>query len=53
MVSKSCMADERSNRPMRGIQNKMTSYQLEIYAKSNHSNFTQRKNRGFIRVCYD
>jgi len=28
----------------------LTAYQSKIYAKSNHSNFTQRANRGFIRV---
>jgi hypothetical protein len=26
------------------------AYQLKIYTKSNHSNFMQHKNRGFIRV---
>ncbi|MBX9821024.1 hypothetical protein [Afipia birgiae] len=32
------------------IQSEIASYQLKIYAKSNHSNFTQHTNPGFIRV---
>jgi len=28
----------------------LAAYQLKIYTKSNHSNFTQPANRGFIRV---
>jgi hypothetical protein len=28
----------------------LAAYQLKIYTKSNHSNFMQLQNRGFIRV---
>ncbi|MBV5269823.1 MAG: hypothetical protein JZU55_07910 [Afipia sp.] len=31
------------------VRNKTSAHQLKIYAKSNHSNFTQCSNRRFIR----